>query len=400
MDPLGKWFESECGIKRSFVCQGKVESGGHIFVAETKSWRDAQDYCRSSSSELVSIHSEEENEAVRNISVSQNVWIGLFKDPWEWCDGSKSTFRFWKPSQPNYFEGQNCVAAVLRNDGKWNDLKCEGRRDFICRGAMKVFTATTIKPSTQLSQTTSEVPTNLTSFPNTSHEFTIHFNVTSFNQSNTASATSEEATTVKAPIQNTTELTLSTLSTKLNNAATEMPNVTVEQVPSSTTVEATSSDVSTATTQTVTSAKTSTQKDSTTQLPTLKPTEDSLSWPPGNMILIKKNLTWTDAMTYCRRYHIDLVHITSKHIQEKVAEEVKNSTSPHVWLGLRYACNLNFWFWISSSTGCYQNWAPGQGLERKYDCDTTGAIEATGGQQWVGLSQTEELNFICSTCAG
>lgn len=126
----------------------------------------------------------------------------------------------------------------------------------------------------------------------------------------------------------------------------------------------------------------------------------SLFSPSGNIVLIKKNLTWTDAMVYCRRHHVDLVHVTSKHIQERVAEEAKNSTSPHVWLGLRYACNLNFWFWISSSTGCYQNWAPGQGSEREYDCDTTGAIEATGGQQWVGLSQTEELNFICSTCAG
>lgn len=111
-------------------------------------------------------------------------------------------------------------------------------------------------------------------------------------------------------------------------------------------------------------------------------------------------MTWIDAMSYCREHHIDLVHITTKDIQEKVAEKAKNATSPHVWLGLRYTCNFDFWFWISSTSGCYLNWAPGQGSEGKYDCGFTGAIEATGGQQWVGLPETDKLNFICSTCAG
>ncbi|XP_034554145.1 macrophage mannose receptor 1 [Notolabrus celidotus] len=509
MDPLGKWFESECGTKRSFVCQGNVDTGGHIFVAEAKSWRDAESHCRDLSSELVSINSEVKNEAVRDISVSQNVWIGLFKDPWRWSDGSTSSFRFWKPSQPNYLEGQDCVVGVFRNDGRWNDLKCGGKRDFVCRGARKVLPATTIQPSTQLSQTTNEMPTNITTFPNTSEEFTItyHFNVTSLNQSNAPNVTTEgaattvtaltpnttdimqsmssttlnneatemstvtakqlpsnqsnapnvtteeaattvealtpnttgimqsmssttlnnaatemstvtakqlpsnqsnapnvtteeAATTVTALTPNTTELMQSMSSTTLNNEVTEMSTVTAKQLPSNTTEQATTSGASATTTPMMTTAKTSTQMISTTQPLTPKPTEDSQSRPPGNLILIKKNLTWIDAMTYCRMHHVDLVHITSKHIQEKVAEKAKNSTSPHVWLGLRYTCHLNFWFWTNSRNGCYQNWAPGQGSDGKYDCDTTGAIEATGGQQWVGLSQTQKLNFICSTCPG
>ncbi|XP_041649259.1 macrophage mannose receptor 1, partial [Cheilinus undulatus] len=196
---------------------GTIDTGDHIFVTETKSWRDAQNHCRDLSSELVSIHSVEENEEVRNISVSQNVWIGLFKDPWKWSDGSNTSFRFWKP---------------------------------------------------------------------------------------------------------------------------------------------------------------------------------------GDLILIKENLTWIEAMSYCRRHYVDLIHITTKDIQEKVAEKAKNATSPHVWLGLRYICNFNFWFWTSSSSGCYQNWAPGQGSEEENDCEVSGAIQATGGQQWVSLPQTEKLNFICTTCAG
>ncbi|XP_040901238.1 macrophage mannose receptor 1 isoform X2 [Toxotes jaculatrix] len=254
MDQHGEWFESDCGTKRSFVCRGSGETSGLAFVADTKSWRDAQNHCRGLSSDLVSIHSEEENEAVQNVSVSQNVWIGLFKDPWKWSDGSNSSFRYWKPFQPNYLEDQDCAAAIFKDKGQWNDLKCGGKRNFVCRG--------------------------------------------------------------------------------------------------------------------------------------------------GNLILIQQNMTWIEAMSYCREHYIDLVHITTKEIQDKVAEKVKNATSQYVWLGLRYTCKFNFWFWTRSTTGCYQNWALGQGSEGKYDCGVTGAIEATGRQQWVGLPETEKLNFICYACAG
>ncbi|XP_059195909.1 macrophage mannose receptor 1-like [Centropristis striata] len=217
MDQHGKWFESDCGVKRQFVCHGNSDNRALTFVAETKSWRDAQKHCRDLSSDLISIHSAEENEAVRNVSMSQNMWLGLFRDPWKWSDGSNSSFRYWNK---------------------------------------------------------------------------------------------------------------------------------------------------------------------------------------GNLILIQENKTWSEALSYCRQHHVDLVHITTEHIQGTAAETAKNATSAHVWLGLRYTCKFNFWFWTKFSPGCYQNWAPGQGPEGKYGCGVTGAIESTGRQQWVGLSETETLNFICSTCTG
>lgn len=73
------------------------------------------------------------------MSVSQNVWIGLFKDPWKWSDGSRSSFRYWKPSQPNYLKDQDCVAAIFKDKGQWNDLNCGGRRNFVCRGGKLLY---------------------------------------------------------------------------------------------------------------------------------------------------------------------------------------------------------------------------------------------------------------------
>lgn len=116
--------------------------------------------------------------------------------------------------------------------------------------------------------------------------------------------------------------------------------------------------------------------------------------------MIRENLTWIQALSYCRKNHVDLVHITTRDVQEKVAAITKNSASPHVWIGLRYTCLFRFWFWATSAPGCYQNWAPGQGPRRDYGCGVTGAVQATGGQQWVGLPDGERLNFICSACAG
>ncbi|XP_011604049.2 C-type mannose receptor 2-like isoform X3 [Takifugu rubripes] len=300
MDGRGRWFESDCAALRSFLCQ-------------------------------------ETNEAALRASASQTVWIGLFKDPWRWSDGSPASFRHWKPSQPNYLKGQDCVVTVFSDQGKWNDLRCGRRHHFVCRGARKYVTTTTAATSDQ-------EPTRTTR-NTTAVEIWTHLTVwASTNASSEAAAVSQ-------------------LTPNATDGATRSPTpeVTTARLPS-------------------------------------QPTGGSVR--SENLILIRENLTWIQALSYCRKNHVDLVHITTRDVQEKVAAIVKNSTSPHVWTGLRYTCLFNFWFWATSAPGCYQNWAPGQGPQRDYGCRVTGAVQATGGQQWVGLPDGERLNFICSACAG
>ncbi|XP_063735537.1 C-type mannose receptor 2 [Eleginops maclovinus] len=387
MDKHGEWIVSDCRTKKRFVCHGNKVTTGLIIVTEAKSWRDAQNHCRDLSSDLISIHSAEENEAVHDLSESQNVWIGLFKDSWKWSDGSMSSFRYWLPSQPNYFQDQNCTTVVFKNQGKWNDLKCGGKRSFVCQGARKSIPTTTH----QSTEGTTEDLTTFYSSINSSQQviITFHFNVAP-NSSHTSNVATEETTTAnRLTTQNTTDLVTSTSSTELNNATTEMSAVAATQQTPTTTALVTTEGISTLM---ATSAGT------TSPSLTLKPTETSHSLLTGNLILVRINMTWIEALGYCRDHHIDLIHITTKAIQGKVAEIAKKATSPHVWLGLRYTCKFNFWFWTKSTKSCYQNWAPGQGPKGKYDCGDTGAIDATGRQQWVGLPETEQLNFLCSTC--
>uniref|UniRef100_A0A3B3YWA5 C-type lectin domain-containing protein n=1 Tax=Poecilia mexicana TaxID=48701 RepID=A0A3B3YWA5_9TELE len=112
-----------------------------------------------------------------------------------------------------------------------------------------------------------------------------------------------------------------------------------------------------------------------------------------NVILIKENKTWEDALTYCRDHHHDLVTITNMEDQKWIQEKVKNASTDYVWMGLRYTCTLDFWFWVSDEVVRYKNWAKGEPMD---DCDMSGAMETGGEHKWMKKNDLEKFNFICS----
>ncbi|XP_048008239.1 C-type mannose receptor 2 isoform X2 [Megalobrama amblycephala] len=286
MDNNGKWFSDSCDLQKPFVCFNATSNTKYILIEVTKTWREAQEYCQTFYTDLVNIRDSSENQNVKKIA-KNDVWIGLFKDPWSWSDQSNSSFRFWS----NIRRDQNCVSVMVNQTGKWNDVKCNATQPFICHSA-------TPGPST---------------------------------------------TTQHTPAQNTTE------------------------------GENTSSHP--------------------TQILTTGPEQD-------NLILVRENLTWTEAVSYCRKHHVDLVSIHSEVLQNRAARRASQASTSHVWLGLRYTCTFNFWFWIKNrETGCYQNWASGHGPSGYEECGLSGAMESTGGHRWVGRPESERLNFICHTCA-
>uniref|UniRef100_A0AAY5KNR7 C-type lectin domain-containing protein n=1 Tax=Esox lucius TaxID=8010 RepID=A0AAY5KNR7_ESOLU len=119
----------------------------------------------------------------------------------------------------------------------------------------------------------------------------------------------------------------------------------------------------------------------------------------NKVILITEKKTWTDALNYCRENHDDLVSVLSEEVQKGVEFMAKKASTPHVWLGLRYTCTLNIWFWVSGEPICYSKWSPGNGTCIE-DCGRTrvgrtGAVETDGPHHWVSLPDIEQLNFIC-----
>jgi len=107
---------------------------------EKINWFKAQQNCRLFNSNLTSIHSDNENEFVRNqLAVSlESVWIGLAnleneKAVYQWVDGSDVSFSNWKPGEPNNLGGsENCTDLNI-NTGQWNDLDCDlHNRSYVC----------------------------------------------------------------------------------------------------------------------------------------------------------------------------------------------------------------------------------------------------------------------------
>lgn len=117
------------------------------------------------------------------------------------------------------------------------------------------------------------------------------------------------------------------------------------------------------------------------------------------LVLIRENMTWIEALTYCKTHHLDLVSVTNEHVQQAVEDKAANASTPHIWLGLRYTCKFSFWFWTGSDSVCYQNWAQGHGPGGRRECGLSGALEASRGKQWVSLADMHKLNFICQAHA-
>ncbi|XP_055359207.1 uncharacterized protein LOC114842598 [Betta splendens] len=64
------------------------------------------------------------------------------------------------------------------------------------------------------------------------------------------------------------------------------------------------------------------------------------------LMLIPENRTWLDALIYCRDHNMDLAYIHDNETQVWAELELQNSTSPFVWLGLRYTYTLGSWVWV------------------------------------------------------
>uniref|UniRef100_A0A8C4GGP2 C-type lectin domain-containing protein n=1 Tax=Dicentrarchus labrax TaxID=13489 RepID=A0A8C4GGP2_DICLA len=99
-----------------------------VFVNESKTWTEAQSYCREHYTDLASVRNQTENE---QITGGRDLWIGLYRDSWKWSDGSAHSFSNWNTdtNQPNGGLLEPCVTSY---SGKWEEWPCSTRWFFVC----------------------------------------------------------------------------------------------------------------------------------------------------------------------------------------------------------------------------------------------------------------------------
>ncbi|KAL6481076.1 hypothetical protein MHYP_G00091560 [Metynnis hypsauchen] len=356
----------------------------YLFVNESKNWTEAQSYCRQTYTDLATISNMEEmkklNATLNNNlkdKPSSSIWIGLDRGVtgvWHWslagCEGNQ--YRNWSSGEPNNYmrSGEYCV-VMYGNDGTWNDDICTKNKSFICYNENKKTTESyvlinVIKSWRDAQSYCRENHTDLVSVRNqtenqqiwnlSSKSTTSDFWIGLFNDSWKWSDQSASSFRYWASTQPD------------NQGGNE--NCTAVSM----TDQGHWSDVN-----------------CQNKLPFI--------CYDNKLVLIKQNLTWREALRYCRDNHVDLVSVLSEEIQLWVKEVVQKASTELVWLALRHTCTQGFWYWVSGFSICYENWAPGNGTGGE-DCspvERTGAVQSRGGQQWVSLPEDHKLNFICLT---
>uniref|UniRef100_A0AAY4C1H0 C-type lectin domain-containing protein n=2 Tax=Denticeps clupeoides TaxID=299321 RepID=A0AAY4C1H0_9TELE len=356
------------------------------FVNENMTWTEAQSYCRGNYTDLATVEDTEDMMMMVDITVQQDykgpVWIGLYYgDTWRWSiqdnksySHADTGFRNWSQTPPELRQPDNggtpitieikAACVMINNEGSWNDAGCSTKYPTVCyqennAGGIYVINSTG-RTWTEAQIYCRQHYTDLAIIRNSED----NQNVTSQLTGNTWIGLHRDWVWSD---QNNSTYRSWTAGLPLNNKAS-----------------CAVADIS--------------------QGGTWMGTDCSARFPficyQDNLVLVRENKTWKEALLYCRQNHVDLVSVASEKVQRWVREMAGEASTPYVWMGLRYSYTLNFWLWVSGEFSCYQSWSTGNGTGWYRDEGgrrvwSTGAQQAGGEQKWVSLSEDTKLNFIC-----
>ena len=129
-----------CEIENDKKASATVNWDGHSYALyeDLLTWDEAQKRCKELGGHLVTITSQEEQDAVISLQKKgkkENYYIGLSdtsqEGNFQWVTGETTNFSLWESGQPdNWQRNENYVH--LMPDGKWNDVERNQRYGFIC----------------------------------------------------------------------------------------------------------------------------------------------------------------------------------------------------------------------------------------------------------------------------
>ncbi|XP_036419997.1 macrophage mannose receptor 1-like [Colossoma macropomum] len=139
---FGQWTDENCNHAFPFFCYSALSSRQYHFVDESKTWTEAQSYCREYYTDLATIDNMEEMNMLINTvngSYSGLAWIGLYDDlnSWRWSldddsfymEGERN-YRRWR-HEPNNSGGKE-LCVVMSGAEAWFDVSCANIFEFVC----------------------------------------------------------------------------------------------------------------------------------------------------------------------------------------------------------------------------------------------------------------------------
>ncbi|CAL9700432.1 unnamed protein product [Knipowitschia caucasica] len=111
--------------------------GKYLYIAESKSWTEAQVHCRTFYTDLALINSQTDQDLIILLTpATTEGWIGLYlvnriREEWMWSGAGLTTYTNWDKDQPNYW-GDKQDAVKMNGDGLWNDYAKTQMFPFYC----------------------------------------------------------------------------------------------------------------------------------------------------------------------------------------------------------------------------------------------------------------------------
>ncbi|XP_054914563.1 macrophage mannose receptor 1-like [Poeciliopsis prolifica] len=370
------------------------------YINESKNWTEAQQYCREKHTDLVTVTNMKDMKRLINISDGdkREAWIGLYNQTngtrtWYWSlpglefneNGSNSSFRHWNLQFNNeIINSGQCVMTVFDDGGRWKNENCTERKPFICyddklilikenktwhealtycrQNHSDLVTITNMDEQKQAQEKTKKASTPFVWIG-------LRFNCRMFGSGFviTGSGTKRRKTWLEA------QSYCREKHTDLISGTKQLQDEELKEVMSpnykpyiglfrdtwrwsdgsSFSFRHWNLEINDHQPNSGRCAMTGLHMETDGRLTPVKRLNLS-------SVMMSREKNWEDALYYCRDHHHDLVTITNMDQQKWIQEKVKEASTGYVWMGLRYTCTLDFWFWVSDEVVIYENWAKGE----------------------------------------
>ncbi|XP_034020429.1 C-type mannose receptor 2-like [Thalassophryne amazonica] len=346
----------------------------YYFINQEKTWEDAQNHCREKHTDLATVMSMEDvtsllNAASENTGNTREAWIGLKNDgnfTWRWSlpgvDGKETN---WDVNQPDNPRKENC--GTMWKSGKWNNLVCSEMRNFICYDETnkKFHLIKEEKNWFEAQHYCREKHTDLVSGMNQLNQEELK------KEANPNNVGSQEIF-----------IGLFSDTWKWSDGRNMSfrhwhPDFFTDQLN---------------VTRCATTSFNQTARNSKWGYNECNQTKTFFCYNV-ELVLIKANKTWTDALDYCRKHHKGLVSITTPGDQMLVQDMLQEATTEYVWLGLHYSCVVDLWLWVTDEPFCDDSWERYQ--LRRNECGVSAAMSTQSPYNWTTKCDQTPFNFIC-----